>query len=131
MIPESDSYLRITSINFEGFFDYMWIGPREKFLVSTAVSRVDPFRAAAVPVHFTVSGPNQVEVKLAGSNTWVSHGIRRDNEILWWTIRDKDVPWTLIPLDEVPQWAHEVFARGRAKLEADEQSEQDAPSNGG
>jgi hypothetical protein len=131
MIPDTDSYLRITSINFEGFFEYMWIGPREKFLVSTAVARIDPFRAAAVPVHFRVIGPHHVEVKLAGSDKWVNHGIRRDEEILWWTIRDKDVPWTFVSFDDVPQWAHDVFARGRAKLEKDQQSEQDAPSNGG
>ena len=131
MIPDADSYLRITSINFDGFFEYMWIGAREKFLVSTAVANVDPFRATALPVHFVVIGTDQVKVKLAGSDKWVTHGIRRDHEILWWTIRGKDVPWAFVSLDDVPQWAHDVFARGRAKLEKDEQSEHVVGGNGG
>jgi hypothetical protein len=124
MIPNADSYLRIASIYFEGFFDYMWIGASEKFLVCATVTNIDPFRTAAVPVHFMVIRPNEVKVKLAGYVKWVTHGVRRDEEILWWTIRDKDVPWTFVSFEDVPQWAHDVFARGKAKLEKDEQSEQ-------
>lgn len=129
MIPETDSFLSIASDRHEGLLEYMWIGAAEKFLVSTATASVEPFRVAAMPVHFTVSGPNLVEVKLAGSDQWMTHGIRREEGTLWWTIRGRDVPWTFVSAAAVPQWAHDVFARGRAKLQKEKESEQFVDDN--
>jgi hypothetical protein len=101
----------------------MWIGPNEKMLVSTAVWQIQPIRVIPVAVHFKVTTPNYVEVKLAGRSAWVTHGTRRDHAILWLNINGKDVPWTTIHREEVPLWAHEAFARGIAKLEKDLPSE--------
>ena len=117
MIPDGDSYLQIASINFEDFFEYMWIDAAKKILVSTVVVSVVPLRATAMPGHYELTTPNQVRVKLAWSDEWMIHDIRRDKNILWWTIRDKCVPWNFISFDDIPQWAHDAFARGKAKLE--------------
>lgn len=129
MIPETDSFLKMPSDRGGDLLEYMWIGVSEKFLVSTATTSVEPFRVAAIPVHFEVSGPELVKVKRAGSDQWMTHGVRREEGTLWWTIRGRDVPWTFVSPDAVPQWANDIFARGRAKLRKEKESEQIVDDN--
>ena len=129
MIPDSESFLSIPSINIEGVQEYMWISPLQGFLVSTAPHSIDPFRAIGAACHYVETEPGLVEVKLAGSDKSITHALRNEEGILWWNIRGKEVPWSFVSVDAVPQWAHEVFARGTAKLKKDQETEQDETRN--
>lgn len=116
MIDGPEAWLSMPSLNFEGVSDYMWIGMDEGHLVSTATWQVDPLRMSAIPVHFQQLEPGQVEVRPAGKETRITHGIRRDGDILWWTIRGKEHAWRFIDAGSVPRQAHDVVAHGRERL---------------
>lgn len=129
MIPKTDSFLSIPFDKNEGLLEYMWIGVSEGFIVTTATIRVDPFQATAIPVHFAVIDAGFVEVRLAGYDKWMSHALRQEGDTLWWTLNGQDVPWTFVPADTVPQWAHDLFARGKVKLQKDRKVEKTAPQD--
>ena len=128
-MPNSESFLSIPSFNFEGMQDYMWICPAEGFLVSTATLSTEPFRVVPIECDYVETETGLVEVKRAGSDKWMTHGLRREEGVLWWTIREKDVRWVFVSVDTVPKWAHDVFAKGAAKLKKIQETEQGAPSN--
>lgn len=116
LFPETDSFWKMPAVIQKDWSDYIWIGPAEGFLVQAVTMRLEPPGVAPVAVHFVVNRPDVEEVKLAGSDGWVAHGIRREGETLWWTFGEKEVPSVFVPAQTVPQWAHNAFARGRAKL---------------
>jgi hypothetical protein len=116
MIPETDSFLRLPSDRYEDWYEYMWIGPSEKCFVFTSKVCIFTLLVGPVAVHFVEVGSDIVEVKLAGAESWMSHGVRREGKTLWWTIMGRDVPWVFVPADAVPSWAHNAFATGRLRL---------------
>jgi len=120
---DHDSYLRQPSIIFRGLFEYMWISSTDHFLVSTFVQTIDPLRIGITPVHYVQSGADTVDVKLAGSDQWKTHGFRRDGETLWWTIHGEEISWAFIHENQVPQSARDAIIRGKTKLEKEKQSE--------
>lgn len=116
MIDGPEAWLSMPSLNFEGVSEYMWIGMDAGHLVSTATLQIDPPRKASIAVHFLQTVPGIVQVRLAGTEAWMTHSVRRDGETLWWTIRGEDHGWRFIDVEAVPQQAQDAVARGREKL---------------
>jgi hypothetical protein len=118
MILDQTVYLKGPSTFFKTENDFMWIDVSRRYLVSTGLISVSRKTANAIPVHFIELDGGVIKVRLAKSKVWITHDCRKADDGLWWTIKEMEYFWQYILPEEVPDWAHEVFKKGAAQLDA-------------
>ena len=117
MILDQTVYLKGPSTFFKDEKDFMWIDVSRRYLVTTGLISTSPRRALANPVHYIELDGGVISVRLPRSDVWITHDCRKEHDGLWWTIKEKAYFWQYIPLEEVPDWAKEVFAKGVTQLD--------------
>ena len=118
MILDQTVYLKGPSTFFKYENDFMWIDVSRRYLVSTGLISISLMKAHAIPVHFIELDGGVIKVRLARSDTWITHDCRKVADGLWWTIKEKECFWQYVSPEEVPGWAYEVFTKGAAQLDA-------------
>lgn len=119
MIFDKNIYLKAPAHFHKEAHDYMLIDPTRKYIVSIARVSMSAPRALVSPVSYLELNDNSVKVRLAGASSCIVHGCRKEATGVWWEILGKDHFWEYVPIEQVPEWAHEAFAEGTAKLEGD------------
>lgn len=56
-------------------------------------------------------------MRLPTSDVWLTHSCRKTTDGLCWTIKEQDYFWAYTPADQIPDWAHPVFAKGSSLIE--------------
>lgn len=117
MILDQTCFLKSPGQFFPEADDFMWIVPAQNFLVTTATLALNPRKTLSVPVHFIEAAAGLIHVRLPTSDVWLTHACRKTPDGLWWTIKDIDYFWAYVPAEQVPAWAHPIFAKGVALIE--------------
>jgi hypothetical protein len=118
MILNQTVYLKGPSTFFKDENDFMWIDPSRRYLVTTGLISASMRKAVANSVHFIELNGGVIKVRLARSDAWITHECRKVVDGLWWTIKEKEIFWQYVSFEEVPEWAHDVFNKGVAQLDA-------------